>query len=92
MSKRALRAELEQVRSDGYAVNDEELAEGLYSISVPVHGKTGEVVAAVNMAAHALMISLDELVDRLLPLLISTAGQISARLGYRGVGEKRRGA
>jgi IclR family pca regulon transcriptional regulator len=82
-SKKALRTELEHVREEGFAVNDEELAQGLHSISAPVRSENNEVVAAVNMAAHASMISLEELVDHLGPHLVSTADRISARLGYR---------
>ena len=44
-----------------------------------------EVVAAVNLAAHGSMISLEEMVDALGPHLVSTADRISARLGYRAV-------
>jgi DNA-binding IclR family transcriptional regulator len=35
------------------------------------------------MAAHASMISLQDLIDLLGPHLIATADRISARLGYR---------
>jgi hypothetical protein len=42
-----------------------------------------EVVAAVNIAAHSSMISMEELVDALGPHLVSAADNISARLGYR---------
>jgi IclR family transcriptional regulator, pca regulon regulatory protein len=89
-SKKALRTELEHVREEGLAVNDEELAEGLYSISAPVRSESREVVAAINMAAHASMISLEELVDALGPHLVATADHISARLGYRRDDEKKR--
>jgi IclR family transcriptional regulator, pca regulon regulatory protein len=82
-SKKALRAELDEVLSAGFATNDEELFPELHSIAVPVRNETREVVAAVNMAAHSSMISLDELVDALCPHLISTTDRISARLGYR---------
>lgn len=82
-SKRALRDELEEVRAAGFAVNDEELAPGLFSISSPVRNEDREVVAAINMAAHSSMISLEEMVDALGPHLVSTADRISARLGYR---------
>jgi IclR family pca regulon transcriptional regulator len=64
-SKKVLRAELERVREVSFAVNDEELAPGLYSISSPVRSDAREVVAAVNMAAHSSMISLGELVEYL---------------------------
>jgi IclR family transcriptional regulator, pca regulon regulatory protein len=82
-SKKALRDELDEVAEAGFAVNDEELAPELHSISAPVRNESREVVAAVNMATHASMISLEELVDALGPQLISTADLISARLGYR---------
>jgi len=82
-SKKALRTELEHVREEGLAVNDEELTEGLYSIAAPIRSESKEVVAAINMAAHASMISLEELVDALTPHLVATADHISARLGYR---------
>jgi IclR family pca regulon transcriptional regulator len=89
-SKKALRTELEHVREEGLAVNDEELAEGLYSISAPVRSESREVVAAINMAAHASMISLEELVDALGPHLVATADHISARLGYRRDDEQKK--
>jgi IclR family pca regulon transcriptional regulator len=82
-SKKSLRDELEHVREESFAVNDQELASGLHSISAPVRSESREVVAAVNMAAHSSMISLEELVDHLGPHLVSTADRISARLGYR---------
>jgi IclR family pca regulon transcriptional regulator len=82
-SKKALREELDEVREEGFAVNDQELAPELHSISAPVRNEAREVVAAVNMAAHTSMISLEELVDALGPHLVSTADRISARLGYR---------
>jgi IclR family transcriptional regulator, pca regulon regulatory protein len=81
--KRALRDELEQIRDAGFAVNDEELAPELISIAAPVRNGKREVVAAVNLAARASMIPLEEMVDALGPHLVSTADRISARLGYR---------
>jgi IclR family transcriptional regulator, pca regulon regulatory protein len=82
-AKQALRAELAQVLQDGFAVNDQELAAELQSIAVPVRNESRDVLAAVSLAAHTSMISLEELADALGPHLISTADRISARLGYR---------
>jgi IclR family pca regulon transcriptional regulator len=82
-SKKALREELEQISSAGFAVNDQELAPELYAIAAPVRNEAREVVAAANLSAHSSMISLEELVDALGPHLVSTADRISARLGYR---------
>jgi IclR family pca regulon transcriptional regulator len=82
-SKKALRTELQQVLEEGMAVNDEELAQGLHSISAPIRGESREVVAALNVAAHSSMIPLEEMIDALGPHLVATADNISARLGYR---------
>jgi IclR family pca regulon transcriptional regulator len=82
-SKTALLAELQRVRATGIAVNNEELAYGLRSVAVPVIDASGEAVAAVNLAAHRTMASLDDLVARIGPIMQRTAAEISAQLGYR---------
>jgi IclR family pca regulon transcriptional regulator len=82
-SRQALRAELERISEDGYALNDQELRPGLQAIAVPVRDESREVVAAVGIAASPEAISLTELTDALGPHLISTAARISSRLGYR---------
>jgi IclR family pca regulon transcriptional regulator len=79
----ALRAELEQVRRIGLAVNNEELAFGLRSIAAPVHGPSGEVVAAINLPVHRSWVSIENLVGHFGPALKRTAADISARAGYR---------
>jgi IclR family pca regulon transcriptional regulator len=81
--RHSLVAELERVRAAGIAVNNEELAYGLRSIAVPVLAASGEAVAAVNLAAHSAMVSIDDLVERVGPTMRRTAGEISAQLGYR---------
>jgi IclR family pca regulon transcriptional regulator len=83
LTKKALSEELAHVYDEGVAVNDEELMASLISVAAPIRSESREVVAALNMAAHTDMISLDELVDQLMPHLLATADQISARLGYR---------
>jgi IclR family transcriptional regulator, pca regulon regulatory protein len=79
-SKKRLSKEFEDVRKDGISINNQELAAGLHSIAAPVRGDSGQVCAAVNLAAHVSMISLKDLVD-LAPLLRIAADQISAGLG-----------
>jgi IclR family transcriptional regulator, pca regulon regulatory protein len=82
-SVKALGTELEHVLDEGMAVNDEELSQGLISMATPIYQERREVAAALNMAAHVSMISIEEMIDQLAPHLVSTADQISARLGYR---------
>jgi IclR family transcriptional regulator, pca regulon regulatory protein len=82
-SKKALRDELDQIATNGFAVDDQELAPDLYAIAAPIRNEARDTVAAVNLSAHATIITLEELVDALAPHLITTADRISARLGYR---------
>jgi IclR family pca regulon transcriptional regulator len=82
-SKRALREEFDEIQAAGFAVDDQEFAPELYAIAAPVRNQARDVVAAVALAAHSSMISLQELVDALSPHLLATADRISARLGYR---------
>jgi len=78
--KDALLAELEQVRRTGIAINDEELESALRSIAAPVRSRSGEVIAAVNVAIPWSPVTMSELVTRYGPALQATAGQIAIRM------------
>jgi IclR family pca regulon transcriptional regulator len=71
-----LRAELERVREQGYALVDQELEEGLRALAAPVHDNHGRVTAAVNLAVHASRWSLEEIRRALVPELLQTAADI----------------
>ncbi|MEV2213865.1 IclR family transcriptional regulator C-terminal domain-containing protein [Streptomyces sp. NPDC050997] len=75
---------LEEVRRQGYALLDEEWEEGLRSIAVPVHDRTGTVVAAANVALHAARRTARECVEDILPELRATAKRIEGELGVAG--------
>jgi IclR family transcriptional regulator, pca regulon regulatory protein len=76
----ALLAELEQVRRTGLATNDEELESALRSIAAPVRSRSGDVVAAVNVAIPWSPAAMTELVAQLGPTIQATAQQIAARV------------
>jgi IclR family pca regulon transcriptional regulator len=88
-SKKALRDELDEIQEAGFAVDDQELAADIYAIAAPVRNDARETIAAIGLAAHSSIISLQELVDALGPHLVSTADRISARLGYRRDDERK---
>jgi IclR family pca regulon transcriptional regulator len=79
-SKRALRAELEQVRTEGLALGDEELSPGVRTIAAPVIGPDGEVVAAVGIPVPTDAFSVQELRKALGPPVTAAAKRISAEL------------
>jgi IclR family transcriptional regulator, pca regulon regulatory protein len=68
------------VRRTGIAVNDEELDSALRAIAAPVRSRSGEVVAAVNVAIPWSPVAMSELAGRLGPVLRATANEIAARV------------
>ncbi|MFD1659550.1 IclR family transcriptional regulator C-terminal domain-containing protein [Streptomyces caeni] len=71
-------AVLRDVRAKGWAVTDQDLALGIRSVAAPVRDGDGNVVAAVNVNAHAAETTVETLVEHHLPLLLRTASAISA--------------
>jgi IclR family pca regulon transcriptional regulator len=76
----ALRAELVKVRTQGYALVDQELEEGLRAVAAPIRDHGGAVIAALNISAHASRTSLDVMRRTLVPPLLATAAKITADL------------
>ena len=73
-----LREELTKVRARGWALADEELAPGVRSVAVPVRDGTGATRAAMNVTVHAAETTTARLLHEYLPLLLTTAGEVSA--------------
>jgi len=73
-----LDATLREVRAKGWALTDEELAAGIRSVAAPLRDGTGRVIAAVNVTVHAAETSVATLTGEHLPLLLQTAGEVSA--------------
>jgi IclR family pca regulon transcriptional regulator len=71
-------AALREVRARGWALTDEQLAPGIRSVAVPLRDGDGQVIAAINVNSHAAETPLDVLIGQHLPLLLQTAGSISA--------------
>ncbi|CAI0739428.1 p-hydroxybenzoate hydroxylase transcriptional activator [Serratia rubidaea] len=80
VSEAQLREQLDRVRRQGYAINDQQLEVGLRSIAVPMHSRKGGVVAAMNVGVNASQISAQALRERVLPLLQRTAMDLALLL------------
>ncbi|KPI09091.1 beta-ketoadipate pathway transcriptional regulator PcaR/PcaU, IclR family [Actinobacteria bacterium OK006] len=79
-----LKAVLDRVREEGYALVDEELEVGLRSVAVPVRERGGRVVAAVNVAMHSSRRTPEECVAEVLPELRAAVGRIEEDLWVAG--------
>lgn len=76
-----LQALFDRVKADqdqGFAIVDEELEQGLRAIAVPVVGRAGQVITAVNLSTHSTRMTRSELRERFLPELKELAAQIAA--------------
>jgi IclR family pca regulon transcriptional regulator len=85
-SARVLRKVIDEVRTAGWAVVDQELEIGLRSIAAPVHDAAGAVVAAVNVSIHASRATVEDLEARFLPQLLMTTRRIDEDLGTPNAG------
>ncbi len=61
---------LDEVRTDGYCVVDQELEVGLISISVPAFNNAGGIAAAMNVASSSSRVTAEQMVERFLPALL----------------------
>jgi IclR family transcriptional regulator, KDG regulon repressor len=75
-----LRAQLEQVRRDGWAMDDEESEHGMRSIAAPIFDAAGTAVAAVGMGGPVQRLTKRSL-RTLVPQVVQTAAIVSTRLG-----------
>ncbi|WP_069812421.1 IclR family transcriptional regulator domain-containing protein [Streptomyces sp. TP-A0874] len=78
-SAEQLRTIIEPVREDGYCIADKELNQSLRAVAVPVHDRSGALIAAANIAASTGTRTLDELRD-MVPRLRQCAAGIEADL------------
>jgi IclR family transcriptional regulator, pca regulon regulatory protein len=71
-------AELRAVRARGWSLTDQQLAPGIRSVAAPLRNGDGTVVAAMNVTVHAAETPVEVLTGEYLPMLLQTAGAVSA--------------
>lgn len=86
-SRRALLAELAQVRARGYAVDDEECSLGLRCVGAPVRNHRGAIVAALSLVGPIQRVTRDGL-PAWVAMVRGAADEISRRLGWAGGAEE----
>ena len=77
-----LRKELQQIREQGYTIDQEEAVEGLSCVAGPIFNHSGQAVAAFSVAGPATRLTPARLPE-LAQMVRETSQQISYRLGYR---------
>ena len=74
--------ELERLREKEFVVADSVRVKGERCVASVVRGRSGEVVGAVDVAAPKLTFSHAQTLERLAPLVVASAEEMSAHLGY----------
>lgn len=81
-----LKTHLKMVRSQGFAIDDEENEEGIRCVAAPVFNQQGQVFAAISISGPTVRITKKLLQTYLKKEIIKTASAISKELGYQGAG------
>ena len=76
-------AHLAQVRRQGYAIDDEENETGVRCAAAPVRDAVGRVAAAVTISGPSLRMTEEYVEKTVIDLVISSARELSRRLGWR---------
>jgi DNA-binding IclR family transcriptional regulator len=76
-----LRAELERVREQGYAVAVDELEVGLTAVAAPVRNAHGDVVASMSVSGPSFRLG-DDRVEKVVAQTVEAADEVSHRLGW----------
>lgn len=83
-----LKAQLQEVRMRGYALDDEENVEGVRCVAAPVFNLTGRLAGAVSLAAPTYRVDMPLLLELAVPV-VEAAHRLSRQLGYRVNGHGR---
>ncbi|RQP25910.1 IclR family transcriptional regulator [Piscinibacter terrae] len=79
----ALKEQLVKVREQGWCLVDQELEEGLVSLSAPIRDRAGRAIAAMNISGQVNRTSPAYMVENFLPKLRAAAQDISRMLQHK---------
>jgi len=77
-----LERHLEIVRSQGYAVDDEEYNPGVRCIAVPIFDYRGKCVAAVGVSGPTSRLSLEQM-QKVATIVVDIGKSLTAKLSFR---------
>lgn len=80
-SKGTLRAELKSIASVGYAIDDQEIEDGVRCVGAPVRDYSGRVIAAISVAGPSMRLTRDK-IPKIIRYVMTAADAISELAGY----------
>jgi IclR family transcriptional regulator, pca regulon regulatory protein len=82
-SKDKLMDDLKRVGEKGFAIADQLHVRGQLCVAAPIFSRSGEAIAAVDVAAPKSRYSKAQAREKLAPLVIASAAEMSAQLGFK---------
>lgn len=76
-----LHAEMETIRQNGYAIDDEECELGARCIAAPIRDYTGGVIACISVSGPVTRMTMKKF-DEIKPIILDISKKISSSLGY----------
>ncbi len=86
--KEAFLVELEKIRTQGFALNNEELETGLFAVAGPLRDRTGRALAAVNISFPLVRHSKEEAMQVFCPMILEVCREVSCLLGFKEAGSQ----
>lgn len=82
VSKALFLKELKTIADQGYALDNEELDQGVRCVAGPIRDYTRRIVGAVSVSGPSMRFSDERIQKELVPLVLHAADDLSTRLGY----------
>ena len=83
IDRQSFREHLKMVRTQGYAIDDEENEKGIRCVAGPVLGRSGKPVGAISISGPAFRVTKKIIQETLKKEVLETAMIISQQLGFR---------
>lgn len=87
VTKEELEKELQKIREVGYAVDDQEIMDGLRCVAVPIFDGNNKVLYAISVSGQCQNMQ-GQHFEKVIEVLTKTAKSISYEMGYRGAAFK----
>lgn len=81
--RETLKKQLAQIAEQGYAIDNEELDEGVKCVGVPIRDYTRRIIGAISISGPSMRFSDERINKELIPYAMKAAEEISAKLGYQ---------
>lgn len=81
-SRSQLKNQLEAIAEQGYAVDDEELDQGVRCVAAPIRDYTRRIVGAISISGPSMRLTHERIQEELVPLVLQASEELSTRLGY----------